>query len=132
MKELAEYRARKQKDKVADCLLCYSYIILKELHAKEKESERMNIQDHMNRFYDQQRLAFEKSNLHKKDILETLNRQVHEKNAAKLVEQERMKASSFGTLIPRRNEDLADCDRCHRTYPKTRLTNKKALGLKKK
>ena len=66
----------------------------------------------------------------KKGLNETLKSQMMERTAQRLQEQERKKAPYLTSLPTRSGQpSLADCDKCQRTYPKNRLTRKRALKL---
>lgn len=77
--------------------------------------------------------AAERSYLMKKELSDVLNQQIQEKSATKLAEKQQYKVSASTSLATRcADSDLTDCDRCHRPYERSKLTNKKSLQLKRK
>lgn len=97
------------------------------------DNERDGLQDYMTNFDQYQHETNEKKNMKNKQYLDELKHQILENAASKQAEQQKMKAPSLATLVTRKaGPDLEDCDRCHRPYPRFRLTSKKSLNLKKK
>lgn len=66
----------------------------------------------------------------RKEYVEGLKNQLLEKSALKQREMEN-KRTPYLASLPVKSQEVpnADCDGCHKTYPKTRLTNKKKLRL---
>ena len=61
-----------------------------------------------------------------------LKMQMCEKAALRKNETEKKKRTNYLASLPmdtQKKPTLADCDGCHKIYPRTRLTSKKALHL---